>query len=82
MNTYTTRNVCSRKINFEVEDGIITSCEFVGGCRGNTQGVSSLVVGMNIYEVINKLKGIECRTGTSCPDQLAKALQEYLNNQK
>ena len=80
MNTYVPKGVCSRKINFEVDqDGTITKCEFVGGCAGNTQGVAKLVVGMKVEEVISKLNGIQCRGGTSCPDQLAKALQEYSN---
>ncbi len=80
METYTPKNVCSRKINFEVNNGIITKCEFVGGCAGNTQGVSKLVLGMNIDDVIKKLSGIQCRNGTSCPDQLAQALKNYKNN--
>ena len=80
MNTYIPRGVCSRKINFEVNDnGIVTKCEFVGGCTGNTQGVAKLVIGMKVEDVINKLNGIQCRGGTSCPDQLAKALQEFNN---
>lgn len=79
METYIPRNVCSRKINFEVKNGILTSCEFIGGCTGNTQGISSLVIGMKVEDVVNRLKGIQCRSGTSCPDQLAKALEEYLN---
>ena len=80
METYTPKNVCSRKINFEVNNGIIIKCEFVGGCAGNTQGVSKLVLGMNIDDVIKKLSGIQCRNGTSCPDQLAQALKNYKNN--
>ena len=80
MNTYITRGTCSRKINFEIEDGIIKSCEFVGGCAGNTQGIAKLVVGMKVEDVIAKTKGIQCRGGTSCPDQLSKALTNYLNN--
>ena len=79
MQTYITRGTCARKINFEVEDGIITSCQFVGGCAGNTQGIAKLVIGMKVEDVINKTKGIQCRGGTSCPDQLSKALIEYLN---
>ena len=82
MNTYITRGTCSRKINFEVEDGIIKSCEFVGGCAGNTQGIAKLVVGMKVEDVIAKTKGIQCRAGTSCPDQLSKALTNYINNQQ
>lgn len=82
MNTYITRGTCSRKINFEVEDGIIKSCEFIGGCAGNTQGIAKLVVGMKVEDVIAKTKGIQCRAGTSCPDQLSKALTNYINNQQ
>ena len=79
MFTYIPRNVCSRKINLEINDGIITECEFVGGCLGNTTGLSKLVVGMKPEDVIAKLEGTQCRGGTSCPDQLAQALKEYLN---
>lgn len=79
MNTYIPHGVCSRKINFEIENGLITKCEFVGGCLGNTQGISKLVIGMKPEEVIARLEGTQCRAGTSCPDQLAKALKEYLN---
>jgi len=77
METYIPKHVCSRKINFEVTDGIITACEFIGGCAGNTQGISALIKGMKIDEAIKRLEGIECRMGTSCPDQLSKALKEY-----
>lgn len=80
MQTYIPKSVCSRKINFEVENGIVTKCEFVGGCMGNTQGISKLVEGMPVDEVISRLEGIQCRAGTSCPDQLAKALKEYGKN--
>lgn len=75
---YTPRGVCSREMIIDVdENGIITSCEIVGGCQGNTQGVSKLVVGRHIDEVIDLLKGIDCGgRGTSCPDQLAIALEE------
>ena len=80
METYITRGTCARKINFEIEDGIIKSCEFVGGCAGNTQGIARLVVGMKVEDVIKQTKGIQCRSGTSCPDQLSKALEQYINN--
>lgn len=74
---YKTSGVCSREIHIEVEDGIITSCAFIGGCHGNTQGVAALVTGMKVEDAIAKLSGIDCRgRGTSCPDQLAKALRE------
>ncbi|MBQ8383402.1 MAG: TIGR03905 family TSCPD domain-containing protein [Clostridia bacterium] len=75
--SYKTSGVCSREIHIEVEDGVITSCAFVGGCHGNTQGVAALVTGMKVEDAIAKLSGIDCRgRGTSCPDQLAKALRE------
>ena len=80
MNTFTTSGTCSRAINFEVEGEIIKSVNFVGGCSGNTQGVARLVEGMNIHDAIAKIDGIKCGArSTSCPDQLAKALKEYLN---
>ncbi|MBQ8093773.1 MAG: TIGR03905 family TSCPD domain-containing protein [Clostridia bacterium] len=76
--TYKTHGTCSTQINFEVDDnGIITFCQFINGCRGNTQGVSALVKGMHIDEAIRRLKGIQCRGNTSCPDQLATALMQY-----
>ena len=79
MESYITHGTCSRKINFQVENGIVTACEFVGGCAGNTQGIAHLVVGMKVEDVINRLKGINCnRKGTSCPDQLARALEEVI----
>ena len=72
------RGVCSRAVEFEVENNVITSCEFIGGCHGNTQGVARLVVGRDVDEVISTLEGIDCGgRGTSCPDQLAKALKQY-----
>ena len=77
--TYTPRGVCSRMIEVEIEDDIITSCRFMGGCSGNTQGVAKLVVGMDANDAIDRLKGIDCGgRGTSCPDQLANALEEAL----
>jgi uncharacterized protein (TIGR03905 family) len=80
MNTFTTSGTCSRAINFEVEGEIIKSVNFVGGCSGNTQGVARLVEGMNIHDAIAKIDGIKCGArSTSCPDQLAKALKEYLD---
>lgn len=69
-------NVCSKKIIISVKDGIIENVTYIGGCDGNTQGVSRLVEGMKIQDAIDKLKGIDCGgKGTSCPDQLARALQ-------
>ncbi|MBO5315158.1 MAG: TIGR03905 family TSCPD domain-containing protein [Clostridia bacterium] len=74
---FKTQGTCSRQVNVEVDDGVITSCNFVGGCAGNTQGVAALVVGMRIEDAITKLKGIKCGfKPTSCPDQLARALEK------
>lgn len=79
--TYIPRGVCSRIIEVEVEDDIIKKCVFVGGCSGNTQGVSRLVEGMDVYDAIERLKGINCGgRGTSCPDQLATALQQAIDS--
>ncbi|MBE6537501.1 MAG: TIGR03905 family TSCPD domain-containing protein [Ruminococcaceae bacterium] len=76
---YKTRGTCSRMIILDIEDGIITDCAFVGGCAGNTAGIASLVKGMKTDEVVSKLKGIKCGfKSTSCPDQLAKAIEEAL----
>ena len=74
---YTTRGTCSNEIVVETDDGKITGVVFVGGCHGNTQGIASLVRGMDIDEAIRRLEGIDCGgRGTSCPDQLAKALRK------
>ena len=79
MNTYKTHGTCSRAIEYEVQDGIVTECRFVGGCMGNTQGVAALVKGMTVAEAVSRLKGIQCGfRGTSCPDQLACALESTL----
>lgn len=80
---YTTRGTCSRLINFDVDGDKVKDVQFVMGCHGNTQGVAKLVEGMDIHEVIKRLKGIDCNgRGTSCPDQLAQALEQYLEQQK
>ena len=74
--SYKTNGVCSRNILIDVEDGIVRSVRFDGGCNGNTKGISALVVGMKVEEVIKRLEGIRCGfKGTSCPDQLAQALK-------
>ncbi|MBQ1274710.1 MAG: TIGR03905 family TSCPD domain-containing protein [Cellulosilyticum sp.] len=79
MEIYKTSGVCSSEIHFEVTEGKIEKVEFVRGCPGNTMGVAALIQGMEIEEAISKLKGIDCRgRGTSCPDQLAQALEAYL----
>ncbi len=75
---YKTSGTCSSAIDFEVEDGIVKNVKFIGGCNGNTQGISKLVEGMPADEVISRLEGIKCGfKSTSCPDQLAKALKEW-----
>ena len=80
---YTTRGTCSRLIKFDVDGDKVKDVQFVMGCHGNTQGVAKLVEGMDIHEVISRLKGIDCNgRGTSCPDQLAKALKLYLEENK
>lgn len=77
METFKTSGVCSRTIEYEIEGNTIKSVKFIGGCPGNTIGVSRLVKGKTVDEVISTLEGVPCRNGTSCPDQLAKALKEY-----
>lgn len=78
--TYTPRGVCSKKITVELSDnGVVENVSFQGGCNGNTQGVAALVKGMKVEEAISRMKGIDCNgRGTSCPDQLAEALTEAL----
>lgn len=74
---YKTSGTCSREIHFEVEDGVVKNVEFIGGCNGNLKGIGSLVEGMKIDEVIDRLEGITCGfKPTSCPDQLASALKK------
>lgn len=73
---YKTTGTCSSMIDVEVKDGRIESVEFTGGCNGNLQGISALVKGMMVEEAISRLKGIRCGfKNTSCPDQLARALE-------
>lgn len=75
---YKTSGTCSRAVNVEVENGIIIKAEFEGGCSGNTQGVARLVEGMRVEDAIKKLSGIKCGfKNTSCPDQLARALEQF-----
>lgn len=75
---YTPRGVCSRKMTIEIENDTVKKVSVIGGCNGNLQGISSLVEGMTVDEVIKRLDGIDCNgKGTSCPAQLANALKEY-----
>ncbi len=79
---YRTSGVCSREIKFELEDGIVKNVSFFGGCNGNLKGIAALVEGKQAEEVIPVIKGIKCGfKSTSCPDQLALALTEALNEQ-
>ena len=80
---YKTNGVCSREMIIELDGNTIKKVTIIGGCAGNTAGVSKLVEGMNINEAIKRLKGIPCGTrGTSCPDQLSKALEEVKEKYK
>lgn len=75
--SYVAHGTCSRQIDIVCDGDTVESVQFIGGCSGNTQGVAALVVGMNIDEAINRIKGIKCGPkSTSCPDQLARALEE------
>ena len=79
---YRTKGVCSRNISFDIVDGKVTAVHFDGGCSGNSKGVASLVEGMPAEEAVRRLEGITCGfKGTSCPDQLAKAIRQALENQ-
>lgn len=76
---YIPKGVCSKQINIEVEDGIVKNVEYIGGCNGNLKGIGSLVKGMKVEDVIERLENIKCgMKNTSCPDQLAQALKENL----
>ncbi|MCQ4923795.1 TIGR03905 family TSCPD domain-containing protein [Tissierella carlieri] len=80
MYEYATAGVCAKDIKFEVENGIVKKVSFTGGCNGNLQGIASLVEGMEVDKLIEKLSGIKCgNKETSCPDQLSKALIKYKN---
>lgn len=79
MQRYSTKGVCSSGIEFDVKDNIIREVRFLGGCDGNLKGISSLVIGMTPQEAARRLTGIQCGTKkTSCPDQLSRALAEYI----
>ena len=78
---YKPEGVCSTEMIFDIENDIITSLKVVNGCDGNLKGIAKLVTGMKIDEVIARLKGIECGfKDTSCPDQIAKALEQYISS--
>ena len=72
--TYSTYGCCARFIDLELAQDRVKRVKFIGGCKGNAQGIATLVEGLPVDEVIERLRGIECRNGTSCPDQLSQAL--------
>ncbi len=75
---YSPKGVCSQELIFDIQDGIVTDLKVIGGCSGNLQGISSLIKGLTVDEVIERLRGIKCGfKPTSCPDQISKALEEY-----
>lgn len=79
MYEYKTKGTCSQKIFFDIEDNKVKNVQFVGGCNGNLKGISSLVTGMKLQDVIDRLEGITCGSKpTSCPAQIAEALKKYL----
>ena len=78
---YKCHGTCSNQIDLEIEDGIIKTCQIIGGCRGNTQGLSRTVIGRDAREIMNMLRGIPCRGNTSCPDQLSRAIEAYLKEE-
>lgn len=79
--TYKPQGVCSQKIDFEIVDNKVTNVQFLGGCNGNTQGISKLIEGMDVQDAISRLEGIQCGfRSTSCPDQLAQALKQATNS--
>ena len=81
--TYETKNTCSTIIKFTLNGNIVTNVEFVGGCPGNLQAIPKLVDGMTVEEIEKKISGIICgRRGTSCADQLAKAVRQAYEESK
>ena len=83
MFTYSTKGTCSRQILFDVDaDNKLHNVRFIGGCGGNLQGIARLVEGKNIDDIQDLLAGIRCRNGTSCPDQLAQALEQMKAQRK
>jgi len=75
--TFTTQGTCARFIDIDIEDNRIAAVNFIGGCGGNLQAVSRLLTGRSCDEAVSLLRGIQCRNGTSCPDQLAQALEKH-----
>ena len=83
MYTFVTKGTCSRAIEIDMDGDKIANVRFIGGCAGNTSGVAALLKGMSAQEAISRLQGIDCNgRGTSCPDQLAQALSQILENRE
>ena len=77
MNVYKTKGTSSREIHYSVKDGVVESIEVIGGCNGNLKGICRLITGMPVEQVIKAFKGVDCGgRGTSCPDQIAQALEQ------
>ena len=81
MESFRTNGTCCKQIIFDVQDNKLVNCKFINGCSGQSQGLARLTLGQDIDYVIDKLSGIQCKMGTSCPDQLARALSEFKNRQ-
>ncbi|WP_027937486.1 TIGR03905 family TSCPD domain-containing protein [Anaeroarcus burkinensis] len=79
MERYIPQGVCPKEIQFNIENGTVKDVNFIGGCPGNLKAISTLIDGMPVEDVISKFKGNICRNQTSCADQLAKALEEHVN---
>ncbi|AMJ42163.1 TIGR03905 family TSCPD domain-containing protein [Anaerotignum propionicum] len=80
--SFNTKGICATKLEFDVEDGVVKNVSFIGGCDGNHKGLAALAEGMTPDEASKRLKGISCgMRKSSCPDQLAEALEEFINNQ-
>lgn len=80
--SYTPKGICAKKVDFDVEDGVVKNVVFVGGCDGNHKGLAALAEGMTPEEIVKRMKGITCGfRATSCPDQLTAALEKYMKEQ-
>ncbi len=76
--TFAPVGTCSRRIDIDLDNGVVVRCQFTAGCDGNLEGIARLIEGRKADEIIPLLKGIQCQNGTSCPDQLAQALEQAL----
>ncbi|MCL2375272.1 MAG: TIGR03905 family TSCPD domain-containing protein [Firmicutes bacterium] len=81
MESFRTVGTCAKQIIFEIKDNKLTNCKFINGCSGGGQGLAKLCLGQEVDYIIEKLQGIQCRSGTSCPDQLTRALTNFKEKQ-